>query len=300
MAKTCTIQYHFIRQLDQFSVQFHFPSRLPTATHAVKEMFYLFAFTIGSLCTYAYGQRQLILNGDVVPIGTKTYNAGVRSSPDGVSFCGGGLIPPTHVLTVSYCMSFDMRWVAIGSHYRNGSLDGDRIRVLSVMSHPNFSETSDNPNYTNDFAILMLERPSTFKPVKLAAPDDSDFKAGKWATAMGWGSISETDVSYSNELLRVDLQLVSDEACAAKTDALHPSMVCAGGVYNRDSCYGDSGGPLILEGPGTKEDVLIGLVSWGIGDTCGREGFPGIYSRISNARRWIDSILSGSGTCMDF
>ncbi|ETL94921.1 hypothetical protein L917_07203 [Phytophthora nicotianae] len=262
-----------------------------------KTCFNALAFAVVCVCTFtiAYGQRQLILDGDTVPIGSKTYVTGVRSTPDGTSFCGS-LISPTHVLTVSHCMSLDMRWVAIGSHYRNGSVDGEHIRVLSVMNHPNFSENFDNTNYTNDFEVIELEKPSKFKPVKLAAPDDSEFKAGAWTTAMGWGSISEVNISYSFELQRVDLQLVSDEVCAVNV-SLDSSMVCTGGVLNQDSCFGDSGGPLILEETDTTEDILIGLVSWGIGDTCGREGFPDIYSRVFNGRRWIDAILSGNGTC---
>ncbi|KAG3088705.1 hypothetical protein PI124_g13080 [Phytophthora idaei] len=146
------------------------------------------------------------------------------------------------------------------------------------MNHPSYSQNSDNTNYTNDFAVLHLETPRKFKPVKLAAPDDSDFKAEKWVVSMGWGSISEVNVTYSYELLC----LVSDEACAAKT-TIGFSMVCPGGVLNRDSCFGDSRGLLIPEGSETTEDVLIGFVSWGISDSCGRDGYPGIYSGVSKA-----------------
>ncbi|KAG3090592.1 hypothetical protein PI124_g17330 [Phytophthora idaei] len=41
-------------------------------------------------------------------------------------------------------------------------------------------------------------------------------------------------------------------------------MVCAGGVIGKDSCDGDTGGPLIKErGSGDDDDIVIGLVSWG-------------------------------------
>jgi hypothetical protein len=46
---------------------------------------------------------------------------------------------------------------------------------------------------------------------------------------------------------------------------------------------GDSGGPLIATANGV--DVQVGIVSWGIG--CGREAFPGVYSRVSSAYDWI-------------
>ncbi|KAG2778125.1 hypothetical protein JG687_00011245 [Phytophthora cactorum] len=120
------------------------------------------------------------------------------------------------------------------------------------MNHPSYSQNSDNTNYTNHFAVLELETPRKYKPVKLAAPDDSDFKAEKWVVSMGWVSISEVNITYSYELLR----LVSDERLRGFTHS---------------------------RGSETTEDVLIGFVSWGIGDSCGRDGYPGIYSGVSNA-----------------
>ncbi|KAG7376553.1 hypothetical protein PHYPSEUDO_013154 [Phytophthora pseudosyringae] len=265
-------------------------------------MFAVLALALGCIGSFvsAYAsdvQRQLIMSGEVVPSGTKTYVTGLRSSPAGTSLCGGNLISPTHVLTASHCVIYDIRWVSIGSHFRNGTRDGEQIRVLSVMNHPNYSE---NVLSSDDFMVLELERPSKFKPVKLAAPDDSDFKAGKWAATMGWGTNAEVNGTYSFELQRVDLQLVSDETCAAYA-AVDSSMVCAGGVLNHDSCFGDSGGPLILESPSgdnSTEDVLVGLVSWSKDNTCGRDGYPAVYSRVSNVRAWIDSITGGNGTCM--
>lgn len=49
-----------------------------------------------------------------------------------------------------------------------------------------------------------------------------------------------------------------------------------GGV---DSCFGDSGGPAVLNGK------LIGIVMGG--DGCARPGYPGIYTKISAFYDWI-------------
>ncbi|KAL3664587.1 hypothetical protein V7S43_010337 [Phytophthora oleae] len=239
-------------------------------------------------------ERQLILGGETVPSGTKTYVVGLRATVSGNSLCGGTLISPTHVLTASHCVTYDIRWASIGSHYRNGTQDGEQIRVISIMNHPNYAEHVKN---ADDFAVLELEKPSQFKPVKLAAADDSDFVAGKGAATMGWGVDVEVNGTYSHELQRVDAQLLSDQECA-KQAIVDPSMVCAGGVLNHDSCFGDSGGPLILDGGNSTEDVIIGVVSWSKDNTCGREGYAGIYSRVSSARSWIDSIMGGNGTCL--
>ncbi|OWZ04900.1 Serine protease trypsin-like protein [Phytophthora megakarya] len=212
--------------------------------------------------------RELILSGKVVPSGTKTYMTGLRVSRDSESYCGASLISPTHVLTASHCTAYNPHWVSIGEHYRNGTQIGEQIKIVTMMNHPNYSV---NVQYADDFMILELERPSKFKPVKLAAADDSDFKPGKMATTMGWGKNAEVNGNFSYELQRVDVAL--------------------------DSCEADSGGPLIVESSG-GEDVLVGVVSWAKDNTCGREGYYGVYSRVSSVRAWIDTITSASGICV--
>ncbi|KAG7385672.1 hypothetical protein PHYBOEH_008967 [Phytophthora boehmeriae] len=228
-----------------------------------------------------------IVAGDDVAKGTKTYTTGLRITADGQNFCGGSLITPTHVLTASHCTRGGIRWVSIGSHYVNGTQDGEQIRVVAIMNHRNFSNTL----FTNDFAVLELEKPSSFKPVKLAAPDDSDIKAGDWASVLGWGLTSENG-TQPYELKRAKLQLQSDEECSKKLPRFDNNMICAAGKSGASSCRGDSGGPLVKELP-NGEDVQIGIVSWGI--RCGVTGIPPVFARVSRARTWIDS--TSSNTC---
>ena len=63
-------------------------------------------------------------------------------------------------------------------------------------------------------------------------------------------------------------------------------MICFGGE-GKDSCQGDSGGPLICVEANTP--VLRGIVSFGRG--CGRQGIPGMYTRVSNYINWIDDAI---------
>eukprot|EP01083_Nonionella_stella_P111039 325486_1 len=85
--------------------------------------------------------------------------------------------------------------------------------------------------------------------------------------------------------MKVNVNCMSNSECAKSSDGrdsyqgqITDNMLCARG-NNKDSCQGDSGGPLV------DGDVLVGVVSWGIG--CADPSFPGVYARVSRAADWI-------------
>ncbi|GMF14138.1 unnamed protein product [Phytophthora lilii] len=246
------------------------------------------SLAFGAVATSAnaeHVQRQLILGGGEVPIGTKTYTAGLRSTADGNTFCGGSLITPTHVLTTAACTGFqEVGFVAVGTHYINGTKDGEQIKIVSAQNHTMYNATSGS----NDFAVLTLEKPSKFIPVKLPAANGSDIIPGMWSKVMGWGDTSFPNGTRSNELRSVGMEVWNNEDCA-QLFAIDETVVCAGGAAGKDSCIGDTGGPLIKEkGQGDADDILIGMSSWGSG--CGYQGIPAMYSRVAAALEWINSV----------
>ncbi|XP_057568972.1 kallikrein-13 isoform X3 [Hippopotamus amphibius kiboko] len=122
-----------------------------------------------------------------------------------------------------------------------------------------------------------------------------------WAS-MSWGvwklesSLSRTDilrpsslsslVSYPQTLQCANIELHSDEECRqVYPGRITPNMLCAGTKEGgKDSCEGDSGGPLICN------ETLHGIISWG-DFPCGQPNRPGVYTRVSRYITWIQETI---------
>ena len=77
-----------------------------------------------------------------------------------------------------------------------------------------------------------------------------------------------------------------DDICAGSPDMDGNGLVDAG----RDTCLGDSGGPLICNVEGRA--TMVGLTSRGVG--CAFEGYPGLYTSILENFDWLNSMLGNS------
>jgi len=91
----------------------------------------------------------------------------------------------------------------------------------------------------------------------------------------------------SQVLLEGQLELLDESECAKVPDyqkTLNPGVLCVGARTSaqQDSCQGDSGGPL------TRQRVLVGLVSTGVG--CGRKGVPALYTNVAHYADWIEAV----------
>ncbi|KAI9595655.1 trypsin-like protease, partial [Syncephalis fuscata] len=104
-----------------------------------------------------------------------------------------------------------------------------------------------NPvNNTNDIALIELDTVLTFnstvQPIHISK---SRISSGQEVTALGWGYTQNK--TMSNTLLSVDLETAPDSKCYAgypEWKGQNADLVCTGNTPGKDTCYGDSGGPL--------------------------------------------------------
>uniref|UniRef100_W5M9V0 Transmembrane serine protease 9 n=1 Tax=Lepisosteus oculatus TaxID=7918 RepID=W5M9V0_LEPOC len=91
-------------------------------------------------------------------------------------------------------------------------------------------------------------------------------------------------------LQKASVDIISQSECQRSyANGLTSSMLCAGFMEGgTDTCTGDSGGPLSCQEPSGRW-FLAGVTSWGRG--CGRNGFPGVYVRLTAVRQWMSQYL---------
>ncbi len=167
------------------------------------------------------------------------------------------------------------------------------------MTHPNYVD-QDKPGviFDNDFMIIKLYGWSKKTPVVLNDVPNVP-KIAQELTVMGWGVADNVNKLQSEVLKDVTVNALSNSQCRAKNGYLGTqlvsflgritnNMLCAQDE-NEDACQGDSGGPLISKGLLSRQDVQVGVVSWGLG--CAHKSFPGVYSRISNQLNWITDVV---------
>ncbi|NXN27413.1 CTRL protease, partial [Nycticryphes semicollaris] len=233
-----------------------------------------------------YSER--IINGHNAVPGSWPWQVSLQTR-SGFHFCGGSLINEEWVVTAAHCEFNPYAHVVVLGEYDLTS-NSEYLQVKSVSRAITYPYWDPN-TFHNDITLLRLSSPAQLgprvSPVCLA-PANLALPSNLQCVTTGWGRISTASQDMAPRLQQVVLPLISQSVCTQYWhNMITSSMICAGGV-GASSCQGDSGGPLVFQNGNVW--TLIGIVSWG-NSQCNVHT-PAIYTRVSQFRHWIESIVS--------
>jgi len=194
-----------------------------------------------------------------------------------------------------YNKRFSMKNFEIeAANHKRDDPDGTEItvKVIDGQCHPDWTSAA----YTNDIAILKLEKPLVFsdkiQPIELAERGER-LKIGTICNVAGWGAVTKAIQdgwpTFPKVLQEADVKIVDCEK--SKIGYNSTTQYCERGLHDRGhACDGDSGGALVCK----KGDKLVqyGIVSFGTtakgkGDDC-NDIFEVLHSDVAYYRDWID------------
>jgi len=229
-----------------------------------------------------------VIGGEVTPEGEYPGVGALWLDSLGGIDCTGTLIAPTVVLTAAHCVD---PLVTGTSEIPGFTLAHDTVASIPehtagmrAMQHEMFSITADpgvGVTTWYDIALVFLAEPITsVDPIRLPTPDEAAMLvAGTQLDLVGYG-VTQNQSAEVGVMYDAVAPIVT--AGAAELQISHPG--------EPQNCYGDSGGPALVDlGDGYR---VVGVVSRSAGTQECTQG--GIDTRVDFYTDWI---FTNAGVC---
>ncbi|KAI7829919.1 trypsin-like cysteine/serine peptidase domain-containing protein [Kickxella alabastrina] len=223
----------------------------------------------------------------------------------GGSICTGSLIASNVILTAAHCVfatdtiKYSAAQIQAGFTHDmpDPTLEFHGYNISKVIAHPGFTMEGLN----DDIAVLILKTPVVNSMVTKVKVYTGDFYLDTPLGAAGFGMVDPLNSTVSPDvLMKVDLRVGSDEFCEKNNIGYnHKYLICTDGTAGKDTCYGDSGGPLITPvDNGSDGFALLGITSFGSDNEdnpdgiCAMAGSSGFYTRAATYVNWIAQVAN--------
>ncbi|KAJ2742178.1 hypothetical protein GGI20_004671 [Coemansia sp. BCRC 34301] len=253
-----------------------------------------------------------ISGGELVPSNDLKYVAFIQAVRDSMgSTCTGSLIAPNVVLTAAHCIYRNSTELYTAKEFQVGftrkTPDTNKKYKGYSVSKIVFLSSFNIATLKTDIAILVL---TDKVPASVASPVQiytGDYDQNTPVLAAGFGLTNATDTnSIPKNMMQVSLTIGSDEYCKSKSGNYDPKVhICTDGTPGKDTCRGDSGGPLLtpVDNGGSKY-ALLGLTSYTPINSdnprglCAQSNGSGVYTRVAPYIGWIAQYASLNATAI--
>lgn len=214
---------------------------------------------------------------------------------DGRFNCSGSVVSPTAVVTAAHCVRAGATRLTVWTGRFKLGAPGYQSGVSSVAVHPNYPLAG-----FPDVAVLRLSVPTPSPPIPLATPseDAAYVYPGQSLSIAGFGQRNPLVFGKRKVGALMATDVIVRTRCTRDRKFVPAAMICAIGrslnrYIARDSCRGDSGGPLaalIPEGPrlfGVNSYAYVARFGIRSLIACGNSKLASVYTRVGGAYEFI-------------
>ncbi|KAF5275127.1 hypothetical protein FQA39_LY18685 [Lamprigera yunnana] len=217
-----------------------------------------------------------LVGGGFAVAGQFPYQVSLRNGVF-VHFCGGSIIKDYWVLTSAHCIfntNPQYTNVVVGTILLTSG--GTTLQIKKYIFNQGYNPTTLKSNIAliQTFDRILNTWGTAVVPINLAS-----VLLGQVGYISGWGQVNLSSSVYSTKLKYIRATVIAINYCKQLLPQyiIDDTMLCTLDI-GQGNCHGDNGNPLV------SNNVLIGLVSWGIPCAVGK---PDVLTNIVSFSSWI-------------